>query len=234
MCRWSTGINVDPPSAAPLSLLRSFLPTTTDSSKIFCLKRNEPGLSTMVLLYFHFFWKLNSSQLIFFLISAWSENELWKICMKYAANEFGFLGFRVAICLSSCMYIYKYNLNLCFFYAHSSLLSSLLLIEFILHFNFSGKISLPSLFMQRNWSYLFCLYMIIYLFIFCVSGRYLLKIGGEFGIKMKPASFLYCCLGLLALLSGVLVKAEDPYRFYTWTVTYGTISPLRVPQRVGF
>ncbi|OAY35375.1 L-ascorbate oxidase homolog [Manihot esculenta] len=48
---------------------------------------------------------------------------------------------------------------------------------------------------------------------------------------MKPASFLYCCLGLLALLSGVLVKAEDPYRFYTWTVTYGTISPLRVPQR---
>ncbi|CAA3007890.1 L-ascorbate oxidase homolog [Olea europaea subsp. europaea] len=28
------------------------------------------------------------------------------------------------------------------------------------------------------------------------------------------------------------VKAEDAYRFYTWTVTYGTASPLGVPQQV--
>ncbi|KAK9948792.1 hypothetical protein M0R45_004354 [Rubus argutus] len=45
---------------------------------------------------------------------------------------------------------------------------------------------------------------------------------------------------LLQLLFGVLavvfcaseVKAEDPYKFYTWTVTYGTLSPLGVPQQV--
>lgn len=39
------------------------------------------------------------------------------------------------------------------------------------------------------------------------------------------------CL-ILGLLSLSFVKAEDPYRFYTWTVTYGTISPLGVPQQV--
>ncbi|EEF40023.1 L-ascorbate oxidase homolog [Ricinus communis] len=48
---------------------------------------------------------------------------------------------------------------------------------------------------------------------------------------MRQANILYFCLGLLALLSGICVKAEDPYRFFTWTVTYGTISPLGVPQR---
>ncbi|KAK2999588.1 hypothetical protein RJ639_023493 [Escallonia herrerae] len=29
-----------------------------------------------------------------------------------------------------------------------------------------------------------------------------------------------------------LVKADDPYLYYTWTVTYGTASPLGVPQQV--
>ncbi|XP_065875593.1 L-ascorbate oxidase homolog [Euphorbia lathyris] len=44
---------------------------------------------------------------------------------------------------------------------------------------------------------------------------------------------LYICIGLLllGLLSGFLVRAEDPYRFFTWTITYGTISPLGVPQK---
>ncbi|CAN1225295.1 L-ascorbate oxidase homolog [Linum grandiflorum] len=37
---------------------------------------------------------------------------------------------------------------------------------------------------------------------------------------------------VLAILSVSLVNADDPYRFYTWTVTYGTTSPLGVPQRV--
>ena len=37
---------------------------------------------------------------------------------------------------------------------------------------------------------------------------------------------------LLVWLGSVLVKAEDPYLFYTWTVTYGTRSPLGVPQQV--
>jgi len=40
-------------------------------------------------------------------------------------------------------------------------------------------------------------------------------------------------LGALTLLSSlVIVKGESPYKFYTWTVTYGIISPLGVPQQV--
>lgn len=39
--------------------------------------------------------------------------------------------------------------------------------------------------------------------------------------------------GFLAVLSSVfVVRAEDPYLYYTWTVTYGTRSPLGVPQQV--
>ncbi|XP_071711118.1 L-ascorbate oxidase homolog [Rutidosis leptorrhynchoides] len=41
---------------------------------------------------------------------------------------------------------------------------------------------------------------------------------------------------LLIFIFGTLclsvVKAEDPYKYYTWTVTYGTASPLGVPQQV--
>lgn len=38
---------------------------------------------------------------------------------------------------------------------------------------------------------------------------------------------------LLSLLAGsmVMVRGEDPYIFFTWNVTYGTISPLGVPQQ---
>lgn len=37
---------------------------------------------------------------------------------------------------------------------------------------------------------------------------------------------------LLCLSAGsFLVRGEDPYFFYTWNVTYGTISPLGVPQQ---
>ncbi|THG03283.1 hypothetical protein TEA_028380 [Camellia sinensis var. sinensis] len=36
----------------------------------------------------------------------------------------------------------------------------------------------------------------------------------------------------LALLSVSIVKAEDAYRYFTWTVTYGTASPLGVAQQV--
>ncbi|KAF8405124.1 hypothetical protein HHK36_010022 [Tetracentron sinense] len=43
---------------------------------------------------------------------------------------------------------------------------------------------------------------------------------------------LHLICGVLACLSVSLVKAEDPYRYYTWTVTYGTITPLGVPQQV--
>ncbi|KAM7264668.1 hypothetical protein ACFE04_002351 [Oxalis oulophora] len=37
---------------------------------------------------------------------------------------------------------------------------------------------------------------------------------------------------ILAVLSVCLVNADDPYRYYTWTVTYGTASPLGFPQQV--
>jgi hypothetical protein len=47
--------------------------------------------------------------------------------------------------------------------------------------------------------------------------------------------------GAVALLSfllghqilSVLVAGEDPYRFFTWNVTYGYIYPLGVKQQVG-
>ncbi|KAL6012548.1 hypothetical protein ACLOJK_003037 [Asimina triloba] len=45
-----------------------------------------------------------------------------------------------------------------------------------------------------------------------------------------PILLLFCVA--LACLSGFLVRGEDPYRFYTWTVTYGTAWPLGVPQQV--
>ncbi|KAJ8747732.1 hypothetical protein K2173_011241 [Erythroxylum novogranatense] len=39
---------------------------------------------------------------------------------------------------------------------------------------------------------------------------------------------------LLCLLSGAMlgVRGEDPYLFFTWNITYGTLSPLGVPQQV--
>ncbi|KAF7803848.1 L-ascorbate oxidase-like protein [Senna tora] len=39
-------------------------------------------------------------------------------------------------------------------------------------------------------------------------------------------------LMLLASLMVGMVMAEDPYVYYTWNVTYGTLSPLGVPQQV--
>ncbi|KAF3438896.1 hypothetical protein FNV43_RR17171 [Rhamnella rubrinervis] len=48
---------------------------------------------------------------------------------------------------------------------------------------------------------------------------------------MRQAIFLQFFLGTLVCLSGIYVNAEDPYRFYTWEVTYGTISPLGVSQK---
>ncbi|KAI3747021.1 hypothetical protein L6452_09463 [Arctium lappa] len=37
---------------------------------------------------------------------------------------------------------------------------------------------------------------------------------------------------LLLCVSTTLVNAEDPYHFFEWKVTYGTMSPLGVPQQV--
>ncbi|XP_068654058.1 L-ascorbate oxidase homolog [Aristolochia californica] len=49
---------------------------------------------------------------------------------------------------------------------------------------------------------------------------------------MGRIGFHHLVLGALVCLSGLLVEAEDPYRYYTWTVTYGTAYPLGVPQKV--
>uniref|UniRef100_A0A1D1Y8U5 L-ascorbate oxidase n=1 Tax=Anthurium amnicola TaxID=1678845 RepID=A0A1D1Y8U5_9ARAE len=48
---------------------------------------------------------------------------------------------------------------------------------------------------------------------------------------MKQAVLMRLVYGALACLSLLLASAEDPYRFFTWTVSYGTISPLGVPQQ---
>ena len=44
---------------------------------------------------------------------------------------------------------------------------------------------------------------------------------------------LHVFCGVLALFSVSQVTADDPYKYFTWTVTYGTLSPLGVPQQVG-
>lgn len=38
---------------------------------------------------------------------------------------------------------------------------------------------------------------------------------------------LLLCLSTAA----VVVRGEDPYLFFDWDVTYGTISPLGIPQK---
>lgn len=38
------------------------------------------------------------------------------------------------------------------------------------------------------------------------------------------------CLAVVSLFA--IVRADDPYRFFTWNVTYGDIYPLGVRQRV--
>jgi FtsP/CotA-like multicopper oxidase with cupredoxin domain len=40
-----------------------------------------------------------------------------------------------------------------------------------------------------------------------------------------------CCLLLFLVLLVACVSGEDPYRFYTWNVTYGDIYPLGVKQQ---
>jgi hypothetical protein len=56
--------------------------------------------------------------------------------------------------------------------------------------------------------------------------------GGNAG---GAARVLFSILGLalaLALPLPLLVAGDDPYRFFTWTVTYGDIYPLGVKQQV--
>ncbi|KAM3283096.1 L-ascorbate oxidase [Capsicum chacoense] len=41
-----------------------------------------------------------------------------------------------------------------------------------------------------------------------------------------------CVLAILLAMTCISVNGEDPYLFYEWKVTYGTLSPLGVPQKV--
>ncbi|XP_050208096.1 L-ascorbate oxidase homolog [Mercurialis annua] len=47
---------------------------------------------------------------------------------------------------------------------------------------------------------------------------------------MAPLHILFTVFAVLGSVS--LVNAEDPYKYFTWTATYGTISPLGKPQQV--
>lgn len=49
---------------------------------------------------------------------------------------------------------------------------------------------------------------------------------------MGRTVLIHLICGVLVILGVSLVNAEDPYRYYTWTVTYGTVSPLGAPQQV--
>ncbi|KAK4789292.1 hypothetical protein SAY86_020611 [Trapa natans] len=44
-------------------------------------------------------------------------------------------------------------------------------------------------------------------------------------------SIVIAVLVSLTVRAAVVVRAEDPYLFFTWNITYGTISPLGVPQQ---
>ncbi|KAI3437400.1 uncharacterized protein J3R85_005381 [Psidium guajava] len=49
---------------------------------------------------------------------------------------------------------------------------------------------------------------------------------------MRQTQLLHMFLVVsLTWFGAFLADAEDPYRYFTWTVTYGTISPLGAPQR---
>ncbi|KAK1301178.1 hypothetical protein QJS10_CPB13g00191 [Acorus calamus] len=50
-------------------------------------------------------------------------------------------------------------------------------------------------------------------------------------MEMRRSVVLHLIYGVLVCLSLVTVRAEDPYRYFTWTVTYGTIYPLGVAQQ---
>ncbi|OIS97837.1 PREDICTED: L-ascorbate oxidase homolog [Nicotiana attenuata] len=49
---------------------------------------------------------------------------------------------------------------------------------------------------------------------------------------MGKVALSYLICGILVFWSVSVVKAEDAYRYFTWTATYGTASPLGVPQQI--
>lgn len=66
----------------------------------------------------------------------------------------------------------------------------------------------------------------------CVSVRALVvKMGLNSG---EPATTWYLCFAIVYIVAAGSVGAEDPYRFFTWNVSYGDIYPLGVRQQVVF
>ncbi|KAI5650235.1 hypothetical protein M9H77_36240 [Catharanthus roseus] len=49
---------------------------------------------------------------------------------------------------------------------------------------------------------------------------------------MDRMGLIALSLVFYALSTSLMVHGEDPYLFYTWDVTYGTLSPMGVPQQV--
>lgn len=49
---------------------------------------------------------------------------------------------------------------------------------------------------------------------------------------MGSTGLLHLICLVIALVSVSLVQAEDAYKYFTWTVTYGTLYPLASPQQV--
>lgn len=49
---------------------------------------------------------------------------------------------------------------------------------------------------------------------------------------MGKALLLHLFCVILAFWSVSLVRGEDAYKYFTWTITYGTASPLGSPQQV--
>jgi hypothetical protein len=49
---------------------------------------------------------------------------------------------------------------------------------------------------------------------------------------MAAGNVVAAALFLFLATSALLVAGDDPYRFFTWTVTYGDITPLGVKQQV--
>nr|CAB3454427.1 unnamed protein product [Digitaria exilis] len=54
--------------------------------------------------------------------------------------------------------------------------------------------------------------------------------GGNAGAA-ADGRVLFSLVGVVVVLLPLLVAGEDPYRFFTWTVTYGDIYPLGVKQQ---
>ncbi|CAN4079613.1 unnamed protein product [Withania somnifera] len=49
---------------------------------------------------------------------------------------------------------------------------------------------------------------------------------------MRKVVFFHLISGILIFWSLSVVKAEDAYKYFTWTATYGTAYPLGIPQQV--